>query len=305
MSWRRWIPVALPAIVGVLLAILLPLLQSEPPLFQISLSLGNLALLVGLVFSSFAAVGMLLAQRAQQQSENALQKQQEMQSRDRRRFVQRLDHEFKNPLTAIRAGLTNISTATTETERQTAVKTVTNQTMRLVRLTTDLRKIADLETRELETAVVDLTVLLTEVEDLMREQAGNDRQIILTVPRAPWPLPTIIGDWDLLFLAFYNLADNARKFSQTGDTLEIRAREEETAVIVEIADTGRGIAADEVAHVWEDLYRGENGRSVPGSGLGLPLVKAIIERHHGQVSLTSRSRQGTNVTVQLPKSRTS
>lgn len=301
MNWQRWLPVALPATLGIILAVLLPFISADAPLLQLGLSLGNIALLAGLVFSGFATVGLLLAQRAQEQTAVSLQQQQETQNRDRRRFVQRLDHEFKNPLTAIRAGVTNLQTATTEVERQAALTTVTNQTMRLVRLTTDLRKIADLETRELETAVVDLTALLTEVEELIREQTANERQIILTVPRAPWPLPTIIGDWDLLFLAFYNLADNARKFSQVGDTLEIRAREEETAVIVEIADTGRGIAADEVEHVWEDLYRGENGRSIAGSGLGLPLVRAIIERHHGQVSLTSRRGQGTNVTVQLPK----
>jgi signal transduction histidine kinase len=82
----------------------------------------------------------------------------------------------------------------------------------------------------------------------------------------------------------------------------VRALEDGSSVVVEVADTGPGIPADELPHVWEELYRGKGARGVQGSGLGLALVRAIVERHGGSVSLRSRVDQGTVVTARLPLS---
>ncbi|MCA9956411.1 MAG: sensor histidine kinase, partial [Anaerolineales bacterium] len=69
-----------------------------------------------------------------------------------------------------------------------------------------------------------------------------------------------------------------------------------------VADTGPGIALDDQPYVWEELYRGKAARGAPGSGLGLALVKAIVERHGGQVALSSRPGQGSLVILRLPTS---
>jgi signal transduction histidine kinase len=98
----------------------------------------------------------------------------------------------------------------------------------------------------------------------------------------------------------YNLLDNAVKFCQPGATIEVRGREDGLFVMVEVADTGPGIEAGELPHVWEELYRGQHGRTVPGSGLGLAMVRAVVERHGGAISLDSKADQGTVVTVRLP-----
>ncbi|MFZ0544959.1 MAG: HAMP domain-containing sensor histidine kinase, partial [Candidatus Promineifilaceae bacterium] len=220
---------------------------------------------------------------------------------DRRRFLHRLDHELKNPITAIRAGLANISGAALEPGDQQAVASMEAQTVRLTRLTADLRKIAELETRTLELVPINLAQLLTEVVEFAQDHPNiEERQVALSVPHAPWPIPTITGDRDLLFLALYNLVENALKFTKSEDAVELRAREEGRFVVLEVADTGPGIAAEEQAHVWEELYRGANVRGIPGSGLGMSLVKAVVERHGGQVVLHSRPGQGTLVSIYLP-----
>jgi two-component system OmpR family sensor kinase len=108
------------------------------------------------------------------------------------------------------------------------------------------------------------------------------------------------GDPDLLFLAVHNLLTNAFKFTQPGDRIEVRALEDGAAVVIEVADTGPGIPGNEIPHVWEELYRGQGARGIPGSGLGLALVRAIVERHGGQVALRSRQGQGTVFTLRLP-----
>jgi two-component system OmpR family sensor kinase len=222
-------------------------------------------------------------------------------AQERRRFLQRIDHELKNPLTAIRAGLANLANGSSGTAQQEALASVEAQVLRLSRLTADLRKLAELETRPLDLVPVNVAELLHEALDLAREQPeAGERRLALMLPQAPWPVSDVPGDRDLLFLATYNLLDNAIKFTRPGDTVEVRAVEDRTHVTVEVADTGPGIPREELPRVWEELYRGQGARGVPGSGLGLALVRAIVERHGGTVTLRSRTGQGTVVTMRLP-----
>jgi two-component system OmpR family sensor kinase len=215
---------------------------------------------------------------------------------DRRRFLQRLDHELKNPLTAIQAGLANLG----ERPNPSALSSVKAQTTRLSRLVADLRKLADLETRPLERAPVNLGEILETLTGLAREGEFSNHRIMLTIPQAPWPLPEVSGDYDLLLLAIHNLLNNALKFTKPGDRVEVRALEDGQTVVVEVADTGPGIPDEELPHVWEELYRGKGARGVPGSGLGLALVRAIIDRHGGEVNIRSRAGQGTVVSLRIP-----
>lgn len=219
---------------------------------------------------------------------------------ERRRLLRRLDHELKNPLTAIRAALANLHTNGEDDQQKETLESIESQTVRLSRLTADLRKIAELDARPLEHRPVDMTGLLQEIMALTQEHpAAEDRTLTLTLPQV-WPVPKVAGDRDLLFLAIYNLVDNAIKFSRPGDAIEIRAFEDGATLIVEVADTGPGIPEIDIPHVWEELYRGQSARSVPGSGLGLALVRAIVEHHQGNVSVRSRSGQGTAVSLRLP-----
>ncbi len=298
---RRWLWSLAPGVLGFLLAAAVSQFGNANPEIRISFPLSAALLLIGFAATILWISWICLSIWYGRLQSIALDQQRQQAGEDRRRFMQRLDHELKNPLTAIRAGIANLSSVRDETSRQLALSTLSRQTTRLSRLTADLRKIADMEVRPLERTPISMHNLLVEVAALVQEKPEADqRQISLTLPQAPWPLPNVSGDGDLLFLTFYNLADNALKFSRPGDTIEIRARQENTSVVVEVADTGIGIPLEAQPHVWEELYRGENGRNLPGSGLGLALVRAVVERHGGSVALESKIEQGTNVTVRLP-----
>jgi two-component system OmpR family sensor kinase len=220
---------------------------------------------------------------------------------NRRRFLQRLDHELKNPLTAIRAGLINISSEPLSEYVEREVTAIKSQALRIGQLVADLRKIATLEIMTLEKTDVNMADLLESVVEIIKNRNHIERKkLTLITPNAPWPLPVIQGDPDLLLLAVHNLIENALKFTQPGDTIEVRASEKGEQIVIEVADTGLGIPEHELDRVWEELYRGSRARGVPGSGLGLPLVRAIVEKHGGQVTLRSKPDQGSVFGLILP-----
>jgi len=109
-----------------------------------------------------------------------------------------------------------------------------------------------------------------------------------------------VGRPGLLVVVFRNLLDNALKFTRAGDRVEVRVMEDGEWAVVEVADTGPGIPAEELPHIFEELYRGSNARGIPGSGLGLALVQRIVALHGGEVTVRSREGQGTVVRVRLP-----
>ncbi len=300
---RRWGLIAAPALAGALAAAAIALLGDDPVIY-LSAPLGVLLVAAGALASLAGAAvvaGRALVARERRRSAAAATA---AAAGDRRRLLLRLDHELKNPLTAIHAGLANLADGADPADRERALEGVGSQATRLSRLMTDLRKLSELETRELEHAPVDLDAVLREVEASVREQPGaGERRLRLTLPEAPWPLPAVRGDADLLFLAVHNLAVNALKFTRPGDTIEIRAAEDEGEVVIEVADTGPGIPADELDEVWEELARGRAARGVPGTGLGLPLVRTIVARHDGTERIRSRVGQGTVVSLRLPASR--
>ena len=294
---RRYLLALVPAILGLCISLVLTFGWLQNPIISIQIDLATFTLFAGLLISAPWVIYIAFKQRSEQKHQKQIDKLQLNATEDRMRFLQRLDHELKNPLTAIQAGLANLNGDV----NLEAVESIKIQTSRLGRLVADLRKLAELESRAIERTTVDLSEILIETVEIMREYSHNgERQISLHIPQAPWPLPLVSGDPDLLFLTFHNLLSNALKFSQPGDAIEVRAYEDDAAVMVEIADTGPGIPSEELPHVWQELYRGQNARGVPGSGLGLPLVRAIVNRHGGQVTLRSRMGQGTVVSVRLP-----
>jgi two-component system OmpR family sensor kinase len=294
---RLLVPALLLIGLGLALDLLWHFLNGPSPIIFLRADVGTLFLLLGIAASLVWSFGAITWMSAARRGERALLRARVEEADSHRRFIRRLDHELKNPLTAIRAGLANLPSS----GDSPVVPSVRAQVDRLARLSADLRKLADLETQPIEREPVDLGELLNEVVDQVQGREERlTRQFRVTVPRAPWPLTPVPGDRDLLFLAIHNLVDNALKYSRAGDTIELRASEDSAAVVVEVADTGAGIPEEELSQVWEELYRGRGTRGVSGSGLGLALVRAVIERHGGTVGVRSRAGQGTVFTLRLP-----
>lgn len=308
--------VLLPAVLGASVWLVFRLGWAPQSIIYLRFNLGLFLLVVGLSLSGMLGVGLALSATTNRRSRKQLSESEVNAAMRHRRFLSRLDHELKNPLTAIKLEVANLeseldrgSGATTANsdgfdEIGQTVDRLKHQIERLSDLLIQLRKLGDLENRPFEREPIRLDRLLTNlVEEFGHNLAGSEREVSLRLPEIPWPLPQVEGDVDLLEVALRNLMDNAVKFTSPGEAIQVRAFEDSTHVIVEIADRGPGIPEDELPHVWEELYRGEQARGVPGSGLGLALVKAIVELHGGQITLRSRLKQGTVVALRLPASR--
>ncbi len=260
-----------------------------------------LALGSGLVLSALLVSSFLSARRNERRRSKSLADGATAARQEHLAFLSRLDHEMKNPLTAIRAGL-----AAHGTDDSPHLQVADTQVARLGSLVGDLRKLSDLQSRPLELEPVDLGETVGEAVAAVQtylQQLGSKRSFAVHFPTAPWRIPPIMGDSDLLYLVVFNLLANAAKFTGDGDSVEVRAGETDRRVWLEVADTGLGIPEGDLPNIWAELARGANARGIAGTGLGLPLVKVVVERHGGKVSLRSREGQGTSVRVELPAGR--
>jgi two-component system OmpR family sensor kinase len=268
---------------------------------QVRIDVGTLILIGGTGLSLALLVSWFTHQTASRRAQRSLAETQREAARMRRRFLGQLDHELKNPLTALRAEIAYLSEGSQVEDYSTALEDMSGQVERLGRLVSDLRKLAELEEVDLDKSPVDMADLLGEVMEAAQGHPGYEgRTVRLLLLQDPWPLPSIQGDRSLLWLACYNLLDNALKFTPPGAAIEVRAFEAAPWLIVELVDNGPGISEEDIPHLFEELYRGENARGYPGSGLGLALVKAIVSRHQGTIHVRSRPEQGTIFTMRLP-----
>ena len=252
-----------------------------------------------------AAAGWSLVRRRHHRAlDRARQEAQDQALWRHQQFLRRLDHELKNPLTAIRAAVAGMEPATASgTEQRSRLDVIDAQARRMGRLLTDLRKLALLETAPLSLEEVNIAETVRDAVEAVLEEAPARQGVArlrLDLPQVPWPLPPVRGDGDLLYSAVYNLVSNAAKYTPSTGSIEVRGREEAGVVTVEVADTGIGIPDADLPGVFNELARASNARGLPGSGLGLALVSTIVRRHEGTVQVTSREGVGTRAWLSVP-----
>lgn len=220
---------------------------------------------------------------------------------EHQRFLKRLDHELKNPLTALRAGLASLTLTLQDAEQRQLVQTLADEAQRLSRLVADLRKVAELDTLMLDLQAIKVSEFCRNLMALVEDRCASlERQVEIGCLPEIDDETLLVGDSDLLLLAVHNLLDNAIKYTQRGDLIGLKLALASTELSITLSDSGIGIPENEQLLVWEELYRGKNASGIQGSGIGLALVKAIVERHNGHVSLESQVGTGTLVTLYLP-----
>ena len=144
---------------------------------------------------------------------------------------------------------------------------------------------------------VDLVEIVKDVVDLY-EYVGEEHSIAVETSLPETAIVRVDGA--RLGQAVANLLDNAIKYGRTGGRVWIEIVSEEDAVRVSIRDNGIGILAEEIPRIWERLYRGDKSRTQRGAGLGLSLVKAIVEAHHGRVGVNSTFGVGSRFSIFIP-----
>jgi signal transduction histidine kinase len=157
---------------------------------------------------------------------------------------------------------------------------------------------------EAETGVMKLEKTNVKVSDLVAtvvalyELVAEDKQIKVTVNVTQ--AIHCVADRGRLQQVLVNLLDNALKYTARGGAVEFSAEEQVNEIVIAVRDTGMGIAADELPRIWERLYRGDKSRTERGLGLGLSLVKAIVQAHGGRVEVASDPGKGSTFRVRLP-----
>jgi len=305
-NWIVLILIFLPLLFGALASFIAQWLWNPVPLLVFKIDVGMVVFVSGVFITLLLGVAYLGGWIKERQARHVIERSLQESEQGRQRFIRRLDHEIKNPLTGLRAALVNLQETGNSEERQRASENANRAVERLTRLLNDLRKLSDLEERSIERMPVDIPELLDDVVEAARTiPAYQGRSVNLLITKVPAPLPQVTGDRDLLSLAVYNLVENALKFTSAKDSVEVRDLEDGKAVVVEIADSGAGIPSDELSRIFEELYRGSNARSTEGSGLGLALVNRIISLHGGQIEVRSRQDgpRGTVFTIRLPEAK--
>jgi two-component system, OmpR family, sensor kinase len=302
-SWRRGLSVVMLVLLGFWIPLLLLRVGFLPNLMiygSFEVDLKAVLFLVGVLGILIVMIGVTVWLRDTTLIQRARMAEYQRRSMAHRDFLRRLDHELKNPLTTIRIGLLNVQQVLLP-EQQGSLARITQQTQRLQNLVEDLRYLTQIEEYKLDPAPVALQDVLENAIALVCENPEyQDRVIDLQFQQIPWALPDVWGDPELLLIMFRNLLDNAIKYTRSVDRIAVRAVEDSLMVLVEVADTGIGIPTEDLPHVFEDLYRASNARSVSGSGLGLALVQRIITLHGGRIEINSRLAQGTVIKIRLP-----
>jgi two-component system phosphate regulon sensor histidine kinase PhoR len=219
-------------------------------------------------------------------------------------FVSAASHEMKAPLTSIRAYAELLSDEPeNEAARDEYIRVILSQTDRLHRLVLNLLNIA-----RIEAGVVNVNKAELSLNDVLRgafestKPSATAKQITLVEELSPMYL-AIYADKDTLVQAAINLLSNAVKYTPDNGKVVLRSRLDEGTVSFEVTDTGMGLSPEDRVKVFERFYRvAQNREMAPGTGLGLPLVKHIVEDvHGGRIEVESELGKGSTFRVVLPR----
>ncbi len=217
-----------------------------------------------------------------------------------RQFLADASHELRTPLTAIRANVDILLGGADDdpVQRREMLRAIAQESDRMGRLVDDLLALARSDAgQEPVRERLSFDALLLDVYHQQRRLAGDVR---LTI--AEFEPVDVDGDPDRLKQLLLNLIDNARRHTEPGGSVTLDLRRQGEFAVLEVRDTGSGIAAAHLPHIFERFYRADSSRSRAGggAGLGLAICREIVEAHGGTIEVQSRVGAGSTFTVTLP-----
>jgi signal transduction histidine kinase len=208
-------------------------------------------------------------------------------------------HDLRTPMTRVR-GIAETALASNDPAAlQEALADILEESDRVVEMLNTLMDISEAETgtMALRLETMNLADLIRQTVELYEDMADERGVRIETRVADELPVPV---DRNRMRQVLANILDNAVKYTPAGGRIEITASRDGDDAVITVADTGIGIPADELPLIWDRLYRGDKSRTARGLGLGLTLVKAIVEAHHGHVNVRSTPGEGTRFELRLP-----
>ena len=218
-------------------------------------------------------------------------------------FVSTVSHDLRSPLTLMRGYATMLDMVGDLNDQQESyVSKIVTGVENMARLVNDLLDLGRIELGvDLQVEPVPVLDVLEKVTGTLQMQA-NQKEIELSL-ELPKDLPDHIdADGALFHQAIYNLVENAIKYTSEGGQVFVRVRTVANDLVFEVQDTGIGIAAEDMARLFEKFYRGKarEARARAGTGLGLAIVRSIAERHGGRVWVESEEGKGSVFYLQIP-----
>ncbi|NOT06516.1 MAG: PAS domain S-box protein [Anaerolineales bacterium] len=216
-------------------------------------------------------------------------------------FINRASHELRTPLTAVILLADLIQQGGTEEELQEYWRILRGELTRQKNLIDRLLMAGRLESGMMKLENVPLDIIPALVDSIQAVKPIANKKYIELILEAPQDPVNIIGDNSALQQVFINLVTNATKFSPEGGKVSVAVGFSEGFVDVSVTDQGMGIAADAIPHLFEKFYRAKNVTvaEIPGSGIGLYIVKSIVEELGGKIEVKSELNKGTTFMVRL------
>ncbi len=215
-------------------------------------------------------------------------------------FVSNVSHEMKTPIAVIKNYAELLQTDRgTEEERREYARNIEEAATRLSTLISNILKLNKLENQSIDPDIEDYDLSgQLEMCILQYEELWDEKELELEVDIAE--RVNVRADRSLMELVWNNLLSNAVKFTEPGGTVTIRQRTAEGQVEVSVTDTGCGMSQESIRHIFDKFYQGDTSHAREGNGLGLALVKRIIDLMNGEITVVSRPGQGSTFTVRLP-----
>jgi heavy metal sensor kinase len=217
-----------------------------------------------------------------------------------RQFIEDLAHELKTPLSVLKGELeVTLKKLRTPREYESTLSSSLEEANKIIKIVEDLLMLAwyDSNMIPFEMTPLDIGLLFHDaLEDIkiLAEQKNIDLHL------TSQGKAIVYGDGDKLKLLFFNILDNAMKYTPSGGKVFVEISEEKNRAKVIIGDTGIGIPKDELPHIFERFYRINKTRNRGGFGLGLSIAKSIVEAHRGIIEVESEPDKGTKFKISLP-----